>query len=583
MSNLVLGNFEDSGEAVALDLEALIGTHLCIQANSGGGKSGTIRRLLEITHGKLQHIVLDVEDEFYTLREKYEYMIAGGDNGDCAATVNNAEKLALMILRTGFSAIVQINSLSMDDRREFIGRFLSALIAAPKDLWRPALVILDEAQSYAPQVGKVESSDGVLQLMTLGRKRGFTGVLATPRAASIHKDVTGPVNNWLMGRVGQPADRRAVADALGFSANSPEARGLQKLIRREFWAFGPALCTEPRKMKVGAIETTAIKAGQAAVPTPPAPAAMKRILAELNAAASVADEASSDPRGTPPSGGSSGQPAAPDKQALAEEYRRGFGEGEISGRATGHEEGAAMVRGAAKEAFTVANDLLGQVSALIEDQLRLIETNQITVSGNSPRLLSANEVRGEANITVTVEPTGKLSSLIARERAPRPPADPDAMPGLAKKILAAIDFKPTRAFSWTQIAMITPPGYSESGGQFRRAKKWLIDTGAVVEVGNGAKIAKPTGRTVAPTGNDLVQCWAGKLPGVGAAILQCMWKGSKTARPRSLAAIGSELGYQVSGGQFRRGVKALRDASIVEASGDTINFSAAFLELANNG
>ena len=101
MSDLILGKFEDNGEAVALDLEALIGTHLCIQANSGGGKSGTIRRLLEITHGKLQHIVLDVEDEFYTLREKFEYMIAGGDNGDCAATVSNADKLALMILETG--------------------------------------------------------------------------------------------------------------------------------------------------------------------------------------------------------------------------------------------------------------------------------------------------------------------------------------------------------------------------------------------------------------------------------------------------------------------------------------------------
>lgn len=417
MSDLILGNFEDRGEAVALDIEALIGTHLCIQANSGGGKSGTIRRLLEITHGRLQHIVLDVEDEFYTLREKFEYMIAGGDNGDCAATVNNAEKLALMILRTGFSAIVQINGLSMDDRRDFIGRFLSALIAAPKDLWRPALVILDEAQSYAPQVGKVESSDGVLQLMTLGRKRGFTGVLATPRAASIHKDVTGPVNNWLMGRVGQPADRRAVADALGFSANSPEARGLQKLIRREFWAFGPALCTEPRKMKVGAIETTAVKAGQAAPPTPPAPAAMKRILAELNAAAAVADEATSE---IPPSGRSEKGSSAPDKQALADEYRRGFGEGEIRGRVTGHEEGAAMVRGAAKEAFAAARDLSAQVVALIDDQLRLIDAHAVG-GGSRPIIPLLPGEKSFEEVGADLAAAAKSAAMFRAQKAETPP------------------------------------------------------------------------------------------------------------------------------------------------------------------
>ena len=453
-----LGTFEDSGEAVALDLEALIGTHLCIQANSGGGKSGTIRRLLEITHGKLQHIVLDVEDEFYTLREKFEYMIAGGDNGDCAATVNNADKLALMILRTGFSAIVQINGLSMDDRREFIGRFLSALIAAPKDLWRPALVILDEAQSYAPQVGKVESSDGVLQLMTLGRKRGFTGVLATPRAASIHKDATGPVNNWLMGRVGQPADRRAVADALGFSANSPEARGLQKMVRREFWAFGPALCSEPRKMKVGEIETTAVKAGQAAPPTPPAPAAMKRILAELNAAAAVADEATSE---IPPSGRSEKGSAAPDKQALAEEYRRGFGEGEITGRGAGFDEGAAMVRGAAKEAFTAARDLLGQVSAVIDDQLLLIDMTAL------------------ADLPPPPKPTDLPKPKPLPQPTPRPQADGE-FSGPERAVLNSLATwkrwgyeQPTNA----QVAFIA--GYSATSTSYTKARGSLKSAGMV--------------------------------------------------------------------------------------------------------
>ena len=59
----------------------LIDTRLLIQANSGGGKSWVIRRLLEQTHGKTQQIILDIEGDFSTLREKYDYVLAakGGD------------------------------------------------------------------------------------------------------------------------------------------------------------------------------------------------------------------------------------------------------------------------------------------------------------------------------------------------------------------------------------------------------------------------------------------------------------------------------------------------------------------------
>jgi DNA helicase HerA-like ATPase len=63
-------------QPLEIDLDRLVGSHLGIVANAGGGKSGLIRRLLEQTHGRIQHIVLDIEDEFYSLRERYDYVIA---------------------------------------------------------------------------------------------------------------------------------------------------------------------------------------------------------------------------------------------------------------------------------------------------------------------------------------------------------------------------------------------------------------------------------------------------------------------------------------------------------------------------
>lgn len=277
----IIGTTE-AGDPLALDIDRLIGTHACVVANSGGGKSGLIRRLLEETHGQVQHIILDIEDEFYTLRERFDYVIAGGEEGDAPATPDNAGALAIAALANDFSMIVQLNDLGQD-APDFVGRFLEALIGAPRDLWRPVLVVLDEAHRFAPSDGKTDATDGVKAMSGQGRKRGFTGIFASQRIAKIDPHVRGDVNNWLLGRVGQSLDRRTMADALGFAPSSAEARGLQGLPDRTFWGFGPAISREPILFRVRDVRTTPVRPGQAKVPTPPPPEALRAILAEIAA------------------------------------------------------------------------------------------------------------------------------------------------------------------------------------------------------------------------------------------------------------------------------------------------------------
>ena len=62
-----------------IDLSKLVATRCLIMGNSGSGKSYTSRRILEESHDKILSIVLDVEGEFVTLREKYDYLIIGED------------------------------------------------------------------------------------------------------------------------------------------------------------------------------------------------------------------------------------------------------------------------------------------------------------------------------------------------------------------------------------------------------------------------------------------------------------------------------------------------------------------------
>jgi len=99
-------------DTVGIDLSTLIDTRLLVQANSGGGKSWLLRRLLEQSHGKVQQIIIDLEGEFSTLREKYDYILAAKE-GDTAAEPQSAALLARRLLELHVSAIIDLYELSL--------------------------------------------------------------------------------------------------------------------------------------------------------------------------------------------------------------------------------------------------------------------------------------------------------------------------------------------------------------------------------------------------------------------------------------------------------------------------------------
>src|SRR3954467_11038187 len=78
---------------VVVDIDALVRGRALIQANSGGGKSWALRQLLEETYGKVQHLVIDPEGEFSTLREQFDYVVAAKQGADVEATPRTAKKL----------------------------------------------------------------------------------------------------------------------------------------------------------------------------------------------------------------------------------------------------------------------------------------------------------------------------------------------------------------------------------------------------------------------------------------------------------------------------------------------------------
>lgn len=263
-----------------IDLAKLIDTRLLVQANSGGGKSWLLRRLLEQSHGQVQQIIIDLEGEFSTLREQYDYILAGKD-GDTPAEPRSAALLAKRLLELNVSAIIDLYELSHQDRKRFVRLFLSAMVNAPKSLWHPCIVVIDEAHVFAPQTGSSEAMEAVIDLATRGRKRGYCAILATQRISKLHKDAVAEMNNKLIGRTGLDIDRKRAAEELGFTTKE-DSLSLRTLAPGHFYAFGAAISDAVVEVTVGDVKTSHPKAGDRILTnTTPPTEKIKSILGKL--------------------------------------------------------------------------------------------------------------------------------------------------------------------------------------------------------------------------------------------------------------------------------------------------------------
>ena len=277
-------------DEISMDLPKLIVSKLLAVANSGGGKSWLIRRIVEQAYGKVQILIIDPEGEFSTLREKFDFVLCG-KGMDAPAEPRSAALLARKLLEGKTSAIIDLYELHPQERKRFVRLFLESMVNAPKELYNDCLVILDEAHKFAPEKEESESTSSVIEMASLGRKRGFCLIPVTQRVSKLSKDVAAECNNKLMGRASLDLDRKRTADELGIT-NKEEILALRNLQPGEFFAFGPAISNEVIKLKVGDVQTSIPKAGRQTKVAPPS----EKVKRELAALANLPQEAEQEAR-----------------------------------------------------------------------------------------------------------------------------------------------------------------------------------------------------------------------------------------------------------------------------------------------
>lgn len=272
MTSIDMG-LDGNGKSAFVDLEELLATRLLVQGNSGSGKSHLLRRLLEGSAGSVQQIVIDPEGDFVSLSDAFDHVTIE------AAEYNliDISRIAARIRAHRASVVLSLEGLETEGQMRCVAAFLSALFDAPRDQWYPALVVVDEAQVFAPAAAGEVADDArraslgaMTNLMCRGRKRGLAGVIATQRLAKLAKNVAAEASNFLMGRTFLDIDMLRAADLLGMERRQAEV--IRDLARGEFLALGPAITRRPISIRIGEVRTVAKTGSPKLLPLPSAPA-----------------------------------------------------------------------------------------------------------------------------------------------------------------------------------------------------------------------------------------------------------------------------------------------------------------------
>jgi hypothetical protein len=260
-----------TGETASLDLEELLATRLLVQGNSGSGKSHLLRRLLEQSVPWVQQAVIDPEGDFATLAEQYGHVVIDAEEHTERGLQVAAERARVHRVST----ILNLEGLDAENQMRRAAAFLGGLFDVARDHWYPMLVVVDEAQLFAPAVAGEVSDEArklslaaMTNLMCRGRKRGLAGLIATQRLAKLAKNVAAEAANFLMGRTFLDIDMARAADLLGMERRQADV--FRDLERGQFMALGSALSRRPMNVRIGPTETHSRHASPRLMPLPEA-------------------------------------------------------------------------------------------------------------------------------------------------------------------------------------------------------------------------------------------------------------------------------------------------------------------------
>ncbi len=241
---------EETTEPFQVRADLISTGRTCVIGSSGSGKSYTVGVICEeLCRARVPFAIIDVEGEYSGLKEKYEAIWVGDDNG-CDLYWSEKVDLKRLAKYAPDCPPIVFDLTEASRPKEKVNEFLVSLYYEVSRRRTPYLVIVEEADRFSPQTGG-ERLQVVDEIARRGRKRGLGLMLCTQRPSLVDKNILSQCSNQMIGKLVIKNDLNSVAQ---FFSGRDSTNVLTSLKPGEFFALG-GLAREPTKVKIRERET----------------------------------------------------------------------------------------------------------------------------------------------------------------------------------------------------------------------------------------------------------------------------------------------------------------------------------------
>jgi intein/homing endonuclease len=163
-------------------------------------------------------LLVDIEGEYYGLKEEYEILHAGADEEcDIQVSEEHAGKLASLALEQNVPIILDLSGfLHEQDARDLLMAVARQLFAKEKKVKQPFLMVVEEIHEYVPEGGGMDECGRMLvKVAKRGRKHGLGVAGISQRPADVKKDFITQCDWLVWHRLTWQNDTRVVKRVLG--------------------------------------------------------------------------------------------------------------------------------------------------------------------------------------------------------------------------------------------------------------------------------------------------------------------------------------------------------------------------------
>ncbi len=163
-----------------------------ITGKSGAGKSNSASVIAEeLLDQGFPLLIVDVDGEYYGLKEQYEMLHVGADEEcDLQVSKEHAAKIAELALDENVPIILDVSGyLDSSEAEALIQGVAQRLFALEKKRKKPFLMLVEEIHEYIPEGGSLnECGQMLIKVAKRGRKHGLGLCGLSQRPADVKKD-----------------------------------------------------------------------------------------------------------------------------------------------------------------------------------------------------------------------------------------------------------------------------------------------------------------------------------------------------------------------------------------------------------